>query len=242
MKILKLTYAILKLVLDASGTLWSDRWIARFKKQLDGKCLVYFQKLHTANNDKFAVLVRPLLYSIAGLITIEAIALSLIPFLTHSVLIKEMILTGFFILLTTTTGFLSKEELSAQLQAIYIEEKKAFRYLRWVVGGILTLTIALNLLLNPAYNGKELNDALLLQVACDTIKAIPISLYLGVGALFLLPYAFVLLQFGFARLIIRVFRWVIALTLDRSSNDPLRVVFIIVAALLAVDLALSIFL
>jgi hypothetical protein len=242
MKLLKLTYTLLKLILDASGTLWPDKWVAKFKKQIDSKCLVYFQKLHVADNDTFAIQVRPVLYSIAGLITIEAFIFNMIPLLSHSVIIKEMIFTGFFIFLTTTTGFLSIEELNIKLQVIYNEEKKAFKYLLYVVGGILVLAIALNLVLNPIYKGKELNEVLLFQVTWDIIKPIPIKLYLMIGSLFLLPFAFFLLQFGFARLVIRVFRKVIALTLEKSSKDPLKIITYIVAAILIVEGALAIFL
>ena len=242
MKLLKLTYTLLKFILDASGTLWPDKWVAKFKKQIDSKCLVYFQKLHVADNDTFAIQVRPVLYSIAGLITIEAFIFNMVPALTHSAFIKEMIFTGFFIFLTTTTGFLSKEELNIKLQAIYDEEKKAFKYLFWAVVGILALTVSLNLLLNPIYKGKELNEVLLLQVACDIIKPLPIKLYLMIGSLFLLPFAFFLLQFGFARLVIFAFRKVIDLTLEKSSNDPLKIITLIVAAILIVEGALAIFL
>jgi hypothetical protein len=63
-----------------------------------------------------------------------------------------------------------------------------------------------------------------------------------VGLLFLLPFVFFLLQFGFARLVIFAFRKVIALTLERSSNDPLKIITYIVAAILIVEGALAIFL
>jgi hypothetical protein len=121
------------------------------------------------------------------------------------------------------------------LQAIYDEEKKVFKYLFWAVVGILALTVSLNLLLNPIYKGKELNDALFLQVTWNVIKSIPVKLYLMIGSFFLL-------QFGFARLVIFAFRKVIALTLEKSSNDPLKIITHIVAAILIVEGALAIFL
>ena len=165
MKIINLTYSLLKFILDASGTLWPDKWIYKFKKQIDDKCLVYFQKLHVADNDAFAIQVRPVLYAIAGLITLEAFILNMIPVLSHSVFIKEMIFTGFFIYLITTNGFLSKKELNTKLQTTYTKEKQIFKYLLYTVVGILVVVIVLNLLLNPIYKGKELNDVLFLQVA-----------------------------------------------------------------------------
>ena len=242
MKIINLTYSLLKFILDASGTLWPDKWIYKFKKQIDDKCLVYFQKLHVADNDAFAIQVRPVLYAIAGLITLEAFILNMIPVLSHSVFIKEMIFTGFFIYLITTNGFLSKKELNTKLQTTYTKEKQIFKYLLYTVVGILVVVIVLNLLLNPIYKGKELNDVLFLQVAWDIINPIPVRLYLMVGSLFLLPYAFYLLQFGFARFVIWVFRKVIALTLQKSSKEPLKIITLIVAAILIVEGVLAFFL
>jgi hypothetical protein len=89
---------------------------------------------------------------------------------------------------------------------------------------------------------KELNEVLTMQVIWDVIKHIPTVAYLIVAFFCLFPFVFILVQFGFARLVIQVFRKVIALTLEKSSKDPLKIITHIVAAILIIEGALAIFL
>lgn len=230
---LKATYLLFKLYFyDLTGMIWNKTWALNIKEWINNKTYNYALKVSSYNDTDFhGKFIIPMFLFIIGIIVIELSFFIKFSKKESFYLFFEGYKLLFFIMYVIIWGTISKIEIKRR----FFEFAKT---LFWVFIIMISLTFFLYLII-ASISSYYYKVTITPETVIDNfIKTISIkSILWGIIIAFvIMALTFIAIPFIITKALIKLFRGIVKITIDKYENDPLKPISALVSILFSIDL------
>ncbi len=237
MIVFKFTFLALQLIYNSVGYLWGKGLPHNLKSEFDQHTILFFKKIHTYNASDFTVAIKPFFIALSLFCLFESYIVGQIIGEKHA-LVNQMVLLSSASFFLVFIGFRSDKSINDLIQTAKVDMKKwakdVLNWSFWIGFFVFTTWFIIESLKNPAIKPEEFITGVLPYLSYWYLVLYSL-IFIAPALLHVFMW---ILPVYISRVFSKSMKILVTKSLKEDSTNPFRIIFIVIAALLLIDVFL----